>query len=96
METVKWVRSPFIKVSKVKVYEKIKELNQKERRVFLIISRLVRLLCDNSKCNFIKTMMVSIVLGNIILVLFWLILYFIFNYLQSVLMRIEDYQQNIL
>lgn len=41
-------------------------------------------------------MMVSIVLGNIILVLFWLILYFIFNYLQSVLMRIEDYQQNIL
>lgn len=34
MGTVKWVRSPFIKVSKVKVYEKIKELNQKERRVF--------------------------------------------------------------
>ena len=33
-ETVKCVQSPFIKVSKVKVYEKIKELNQKERRVF--------------------------------------------------------------
>ncbi|MFR0028333.1 MAG: ATP-binding cassette domain-containing protein [Coprococcus phoceensis] len=38
----------------------------------------------------------SIVSGNIAPVLFWLIFYFIFNYLQSVLMRIKDYQQNIL
>ena len=34
MGTVKWVRSPFIKVSKVKVYEKIKGFNQKKQRVF--------------------------------------------------------------
>lgn len=104
----------------MKVYEKIKGFNQKKQRVFLIISRVVRLLWNSSKSNFIKTMIVSIVSGitipftlviwkyliddmsrsivsgNIAPVLFWLIFYFIFNYLQSVLMRIKDYQQNIL
>ena len=95
-------------------------LIKKSKEFFLIISRVVRLLWNSSKSNFIKTIIVSvisgitipftlviwkyliddmsrsIVSGSIAPVLFWLILYFILNYLQSVLMRIKDYQQNIL
>ena len=100
--------------------KRLKSLIKKSKEFFLIISRVVRLLWNSSKSNFIKTMIVSIVSGitipftlviwkyliddmsrsivsgNIAPVLFWLIFYFIFNYLQSVLMRIKDYQQNIL
>ena len=99
--------------------KRLKSLIKKSKEFFLIIRRVVRLLWNSSKSNFIKTMIVSIVSGitipftlviwkyliddmsrsivsgNIAPVLFWLIFYFIFNYLQSVLMRIEDYQQNI-
>ena len=99
--------------------KRLKSLIKKSKEFFLII-RVVRLLWNSSKSNFIKTMIVSIVSGitipftlviwkyliddmsrsivsgNIAPVLFWLIFYFIFNYLQSVLMRIKDYQQNIL
>ena len=100
--------------------KRLKSLIKKSKEFFLIISRVVQLLWNSSKSNFIKTMIVSIVSGitipftlviwkyliddmsrsiisgDIAPVLFWLIFYFIFNYLQSVLMRIEDYQQNIL
>lgn len=100
--------------------KRLKSLIKKSKEFFLIISRVVQLLWNSSKSNFIKTMIVSIVSGitipftlviwkyliddmsrsiisgDIAPVLFWLIFYFIFNYLQSVLMRIKDYQQNIL
>ena len=114
------MRSPFTKASGVKFMKRLMMLIKKSKEFFLIISRVVRLLWNSSKSNFIKTIIVSvisgitipftlviwkyliddmsrsIVSGSIAPVLFWLILYFILNYLQSVLMRIKDYQQNIL
>ena len=38
----------------------------------------------------------SIITGEIQSVIYWLLLYFLLNYFQSLLSRIKDYQQNIL
>ena len=105
------MRSPFTKASGVKFMKRLMMLIKKSKEFFLIISRVVRLLWNSSKSNFIKTIIVSvisgitipftlviwkyliddmsrsIVSGSIAPVLFWLILYFILNYLQSVLIE---------
>lgn len=57
------MRSPFTKASGVKFMKRLMMLIKKSKEFFLIISRVVRLLWNSSKSNFIKTIIVSVISG---------------------------------